>query len=165
MKVEATQRGITKALARWKKLRQKKGAIEAERDATLEPIRQRFEQRCAPVYARAQHKLDPVEQELQELEDAIVIAFEGAVDKRGKFRFTRVANASVVAEVATRHERELDPKTFFDSVPESQRTSVFWSCLRTLVGKADRFLGADRVSQLARVRSTHQIKIAEVTPE
>ena len=165
MKVEATQRGITKALARWQKLRRRKGAIEAERDATLEPIRQRFEQRCAPVLARAQAKLDPVERELAEVEDAIVTAFMGAVDKRGHFRFTRVANAAAVAEVITRQERELDPKVFFESIPESQRTAAFWSCLRTLIGKAERFLGSDRVNQLAHARQTHQIKIAEVSPE
>jgi len=160
--VEATQQGIAKALKRWASLRAKKARIEAERDRKIAPKKARFEQSCAPIFAAANAELAPIEEQLNEVEAAITRAFIAGVDERGSIRFSRVDTACAVAEAVPHTVRELDAKVFFDAVPPHERTSVFWSCLKTLVGNAERFLGAKRLNELAHARRTYRVSIHEL---
>jgi hypothetical protein len=155
----STEKQIAGALKQWSKLRARKERIEAERDQTINPIRTRFEQRCAPIHLRAQAKLDPVEQQMKQFEDEITSLMSAGISEDGQIAFTRVDTATAVAEVVTRTEREIDAKTFFENVPVSQRSTAFWSCLKTLIGKAEKFLGADRVNELAHAKRNHIISI------
>ena len=162
MEVEPTQSGIAKALKRWSSLRAKKARIEAERDEAIAPHRAKFEQRCAPINARAQERLTPVEEQLRALEAEITLAFMVGVSENGDVKITRVNTAAAYAEVLTRQERELDPQLLFESVPASQRGAAFWSCLKTMIGKAEKFLGADRLNTLAHAKRTHTVSINEL---
>ena len=159
VKVEPTQKGIAKALKRWATLRAKRAGIEAERERAIEPHRARFERRCAPIVARAAERLRPVEEELGALEKEITLAFLSALDERGNLKFTHVACATAVAEAITREERELDPQLFFNSVPPDQRNSAFYSCFKTLIGRAEEFLGRKRLNELAHAKRTHRVSI------
>lgn len=156
------QKRIAAALKQWSVLRAKKGRIEAERDQAIEPHRMRFEQKCAPHIDRANQKLAPVEQQIQGLEDEIAALFMAALQAGSPVEFTRIDVTTAVAEVITRTEREIDARTFFEGVPPSRRNSAFWCCLKTLIGKAEKFLGADRLNELAHTKRTHQISIREV---
>jgi hypothetical protein len=155
----ATQKRIAGFLQRWSKLRAKAGRIEAERDQKIEPIKTRFEQRCAPILSAANVKLEPIAEEMRKLEKEIENEFLNNVPEGESFKFTRVDTASAVAEVITRTEREIDAKTFFENVPADQRNSVFYSCLKTLIGKAEKFLGADRANQIAHAKRNHRVEI------
>jgi CRISPR/Cas system-associated protein Csm6 len=153
-----TEKEIAQKLKRWSQLQARAGRIVAEREQSLEPIRTRFEQRCAPINQRAQARLDPIQQEISTLEAEITALMEAGISASGDIRFTRVAEATAVAEVITHTQREIDAKTFFESVPAAERTKEFWSCLKTLVIKAEKFLG-ERVNTLAHAKRTHRISI------
>jgi hypothetical protein len=96
---------------------------------------------------------------MAELEQEITRRFLNEISDTNSSSFTRVDTATAVAEVITRTERELDAKTFFDNVPPSQRNSAFWSCLKTLIGQAEKFLGATRLNQLAHAKHRHSVSI------
>lgn len=155
----ATEREIARLLKQWSGLRAKQVRIEAERDQSIEPIKRRFEQRCVPIHAKANAKLEPILQQVQVLESQITEAMKAGISEEGQIAFTRIDTATAVAEVVPRTERELDAKTFFDAVPAAQRTGPFYSCLKTLIGKAEKFLGADRVNALAHAKRTYQVSI------
>lgn len=70
-----------------------------------------------PFFEAANEKLAPVEQQMKELEAEITSMMEAGIQADGTIEFTRIDIATAVAEVITRKERELDAKTFFDSVP------------------------------------------------
>ena len=160
--VEPTQKSIAGALKRWSKLRQTKARIEAERERTIAPIKERFEQRCAPANLKAAEKLQPVEAELRALEAEITKAFEAGIDEKGGIKISQVSTATAIAEVRTSTERELDPQLFLNEVPPSRRDAAFYSCLKTLIGKAERFLGATRLNELAHAKRRHTVTISEV---
>jgi hypothetical protein len=162
VEVEPTQSGIAKALKRWASLREKKARIEAERDRKIAPKRARFEQACAPIFEKANADLKPVEEQLNAIEQEITRAFMAGVDERGDVKINRVATATAIAEVVTREEREIDPRRFFESVPAAQRNEAFWSCLKTLVGRAEKFLGAQRLKEFAHAKRTHRVSIHEL---
>ena len=159
---KATQTRIASLLKRWSKLRGRAERINAERDQKLKPILARFELRCAPINSAAEEQLSPIAQEMSKLEKEIEDVFLNIVREGDSFKFTRVDIATAVAEVVTRTEREIDAKTFFDNVPPSKRNSAFYSCFKTLIGKAEKFLGADRLNQLAHGKRNHAVKISEV---
>lgn len=159
---KATQQRIAGLLKQWSKLRGRAERINAEREQKLAPIKARFEQRCAPINSAAEEKLGPIREEMIQLEKEVEHVFLTLVKEGDGFKFTRVDIATAVAEVVTRTEREIDAKTFFDNVPPSQRNNAFFSCFKTLVGKAEKFLGADRLNQLAHSKRHHAVKISEV---
>ncbi len=159
---KATQQRIAGLLKQWSKLRGRAERINAEREQKLAPIKARFEQRCAPINSAADEKLIPITQEMSRLEKEIENVFLNTVKEGESFAFTRVPIATAVAEVITRTEREIDAKTFFESVPASKRNAAFYSCLKTLVGKAEQFLGATRVNELAHAKRNHSVQVSEV---
>lgn len=159
--VEATQRGIAKALRQWKKLRDERGRIEARRDQQLAEIRTRFEQRCAPIHNAAAEELAPVQSQIAALEEQITAAMMAGILQNGDVRITRVPIATAVVEVVTTCEREIDTRKFFEAVPPSERGDAFWSCLKTYVGKAERLLGS-RVNDLAHAKRRHSVVFSEV---
>ena len=159
--VEATQRSITKALRRWKKLREERARIEAGRDQQLATLRTRFEQRCAPILASAAEELAPIQSEITTLEEQITAAMKAGILQNGDVKINRVSIATAVVEVVTTSEREIDTRKFFDAVPPSERGDAFWSCLKTYVGKAEKFLG-ERVNEFAHAKRRHSVVIREV---
>jgi len=82
------------------------------------------------------------------------------ISAKGVIKINRVSIATAIVEVATRTEREIDTKTFFNAVPESQRSAAFWSCFKTLVGKAEMFLGT-RVNELAHAKRNHTVRFGK----
>jgi hypothetical protein len=153
-----TEKEIARRLKQWSKLRAEKGRIEAGRDHKLTPIKTRFEQRCAPIISATNEKLEPVARQMAELEKEISDAFLTAIEE-GSTSFRNIDTATAVAEVVTRTERELDAKTFFENVPASQRSLAFWSCLKTLIGQAEKFLGKIRLDELAHAKQRHTVSI------
>ncbi|HEV7377760.1 MAG TPA: hypothetical protein VGN95_23795, partial [Pyrinomonadaceae bacterium] len=138
--------------------------IEAERDQKIAPIRTRFEQRCAPYISAANKKLEPLAQAMAGLEGEITELYLKEVADSNNTCFRHIDAATAVAEVVTRTERELDAKTFFESVPPSKRDSAFWSCLKTLIGQAEKFLGATRLNELVHAKTRHTVSITAKTP-
>jgi hypothetical protein len=159
-----TEKEIAQRLKQWSKLRSRKGRIEAERDQKIAPIRARFEQRCAPYNSAATQKLEPIAQQMAQLESEITSIFLKAVAEPSNTSFRHVDTATAVAEVITTSQRELDPETFFNNVPPSERTAAFWSCLKTLIGEAEKFLGKIRLNQLAHAQQRHKVSITAKTP-
>ncbi len=159
---KTTQTKIASLLKQWSKLRGRAARINAERDQKLKPIKVRFEQRCAPINLAADEKLQPLNLQLKELEGEITNVFLNEVkDGKGNFAFTRIAEACAVAEVISKPEREIDSKEFFDSIPPAKRDAAFWSCVKTLIGQAEKFLGKDRVKLLAHTKLKHTVTISE----
>jgi hypothetical protein len=154
-----TEKKIAKGLKQWAQLRSKKERIEADRDQKLEPIRTRFEQRCAPINSAANEELEPIALQMAQLEQQISVAFLHEIEELGNTNFRYVDTATAVAEVVARTERELDAKTFFESVPPQKRNEAFWSCLKTLIGKAEKFLGAIRLNELAHAQERLTVSI------
>jgi len=157
--VKPTQKSIATALLQWSKLQAKRERIEAERDQIIAPIRTRFEQRCAPIHNRANLKLEPLQQQISQLETDITAAMMAGISENGDIKINRVSIATSIVEVATRSEREIDAKAFFDAVPESQRSAAFWSCFKTLVAKAEKFLGS-RINDLAHAKRSHKVQFS-----
>jgi hypothetical protein len=156
--VEATQSSVARALKRWASLRAKKERIEAEREQKLAPIKARFERSCAPILARTQRNLAPVEAEIATLEAEMGAAMLAGIEKKGGIRVTRISTATAIIEVVTKSEREIDTQAFFNAIPPAQRNAAFWSCLKTLVGKAEKFLGA-RINEFAHAKQSHRVEI------
>ena len=154
-----TEKKIAKGLKQWAQLRSKKERIEAERDQKLTPIKAQFERRCAPINSAANKKLEPLAQQMAEIEREITNAFLTEIEELGNTNFRHVDTATAVAEVVARTERELDAQTFFESVPPSKRNDAFWSCLKTLIGKAEKFLGAARLDELAHAKERLSVSI------
>jgi hypothetical protein len=154
----ATEKEIAAKLKEWAKLRAKKERIEADRDQAIEPLRARFERRCAPILEKARLKLDPIEPDLISLQEEITALMLRGIAEDGELKLTRVATATAVAEVVTHAQREINPKSFFESIPPSQRGQAFWSCLKVLIGNAEKFLG-DRLKDLAHAKETHRVTI------
>lgn len=96
---------------------------------------------------------------MSELEAAITAAMKAGIKEDGHVAFTRIDCATAVAEVITRTEREIDAKAFFDAVPPSERGAAFYACVKTLVGKAEQLLGAERLKMLAHARHNYSISI------
>jgi hypothetical protein len=158
---KTAQTRIAGLLKQWSKLRGRAERINAERDQKLQPIKTRFEQRCAPIHAAANEKLEPINEEMSRIEKEVEDVFLTVVRDGDNFKFTRVPEATAVAEVITRTEREIDAEAFFNAVPPAQRTKAFYSCFKTLIGKAEKFLGADRVNLLAHAKRNHTVQIRE----
>lgn len=158
--VEPTQKSITKALRLWAKLRGQRAEVEAERDQLLAPIRARFEQDSAPILQRFDPQISTLSSQISELEAGITKAMLAGTDERGEVKITRVDVACAVVEIVTRPEREIDTKAFFEAVPPHERGDVFWMCLKTLVGKAEKFLG-DRVNEYCHAKYRHTVSLRE----
>ena len=156
------EKSIAGALKRWATLRRKKARIEDEREALIAPFRQRFEQRCAPFHLKAGEALQPVEAELRELEAEITRAFEAGIDKKGGVKISQVCIATAVAEIRTHTERELDPRLLLEEVPSSRRDDTFYACFKTLIGKVEKYLGSNRLNELATAKRRHTVSINEV---
>ena len=150
------------ALTEWVSLRRKKARIEAERDRELTPIRERFEQECAPILAKYGPKLSPVDDALTQLEAAIREAVLGAKGADGSHKLPRVASAAAVVEVATRTVRDINPQAFFKLFTPADQDSGFWGCFTVLVGKAEKLLGGARLDEVATPKQTHSVTIKEL---
>jgi hypothetical protein len=152
-----TEKQIVILLKRWSSLRGKKERIEAERDQAIQPIRARFEQRCAPILDKAQVKLDPLLQEISDLQRQIEQKMLEGFNEDG-LKVRRIDAATCFVEVVTKSQREIDPKEFFEAIPQFERGQAFWACLKILIGNAEKFLG-NRINELAHARQSHSVSI------
>lgn len=60
----------------------------------------------------------------------------------------------------TEGNREIEPHKFFDFVKAADRTGTFWECFKVLIGKAEKFLGQEKVDELAKKPKTYSVSIA-----
>ena len=60
----------------------------------------------------------------------------------------------------TEGNREIEPHKFFDFVKAADRTGTFWECYKVLIGKAEKFLGQEKVDELAKKPKTYSVSIA-----
>ncbi len=67
------------------------------------------------------------------------------------------AIASVAAKPG---DRVIEAEKFYGTVSDAERTGTFWGCLRVLISNAEKFLGKERVDQLATKPKSYFVSIA-----
>ncbi len=86
---------------------------------------------------------------------------QAGIAANGDIKIRHISVAQAVVEVVTKSEREIDAETFFNAIPPAERGTAFYACLKTLISKAEKLLGAKRVNELARLKQTHRIEFKE----
>jgi hypothetical protein len=65
----------------------------------------------------------------------------------------------LIAEpVSNQSAREVEARTFYDSTPPAKRQMV-WSCLKVLIGQAEKLVGKEALDKLAKVKTTWSVQI------
>jgi hypothetical protein len=57
-------------------------------------------------------------------------------------------------------DRAIEPEKFYSSVGSAERGSSFWGCFKVLISNAEKFLGKEKVDQLAKKPKSYSVSIA-----
>src|SRR5690348_8769674 len=114
-----TEKSIARKLKRWAELAQQKKQIEAERDGNLQPLKDAFEEACAPIAEAADKKLCPVNTELAALAAEIETDLKaGAHSDDGTVEIPQVVIPQAIAQVKATPTREIPAPELFKAIPE-----------------------------------------------
>lgn len=126
------------------KARIKLRKIDAARDKDLAPLTSAYEKKCAPIRATANEARRPLEDQCKKLEAEITREFGLGIDIANRTcALYEVSTDKMTAEVQTSDgNREITPEKFFEQIPEAQRDSKFWGCVKILIGPAQKAYGS-----------------------
>jgi len=159
MKVSRKE-SIARKLKQWARLAQRQKQIESERDLKLQPLKNAFEDSCAPIVAAADAKLSVLQAELATLATQIENDLKAGAKPDGTAELFQVEIDKAVATLNLKPTREISAQKFFKSFPASQRNAAFWSCLKVLLGESTKLIGAQRVEQLAEKTYSPTVQIS-----
>jgi hypothetical protein len=150
---------ITEALEQWARAKAKAIRVEAKRDSDLAPIKQKFERQCAPIENDAKEKLAPLEKQMREFGRTIEKELRLGINGDGTIVMPQVMSESAVAKVNAKDgDRVIDPSQFFEAVAPAKRDSMFWSCVKVHVQKAEKAYG-DIVNRISQRLPKHVVEI------
>jgi hypothetical protein len=135
---------IKKKLDTLGKLRSKLARIDSDRDKKLAPITEAYNKKRAPIDAAANELRRPLEEQCKTLEAEITREFGLGIDIGARScALYQVSGARMIAEVQTGEgPRDISPEKFFEQIPEAQRDSKFWGCVKILIGPVQKAYGS-----------------------
>jgi len=142
-------------------LEKKHAQLSAVRDTELAVPTAEYQAACEPINAKYNPKFTKLNAEIgskkKELSDFLLSGFDektGAVSL-GLLESTVVKGRQLVAVVKVGSSRIVNPESFFKAVTE--RTAEFWDCLTVGLQKAEKFIGKNRVEDLAKKKFTASV--------
>lgn len=151
---------ITEALETWAKAKAKALRAEAKRDADIAPHEQRYLKTIAPIEQAAKDALAPLEKTMREAASVIEREMRLGINGDGTIAVPQVATEKAFAKINTKDgDRLVDAQKFFDEFHPSSRNATFWSCVKILVGKAEKAYG-DIVNRVSKPEVKHLVEIA-----
>jgi hypothetical protein len=142
-------------------LKKKQAQLVATRDTELATPKAEYEAACAPINERYNKRLTGFATDIaskeKDLREFMLTGFDeqtGAV-ALGMLESAVVKGKQLVAVVKVGSTRVVPPEGFFKAVAE--RTSEFWGCLTVGLAKAEKFIGAKRVEDLAHKKYTASV--------
>src|SRR5262245_18257107 len=130
------KQSIARKLKQWARLAKRQKQIEAERDAKLAPLTEKYSAACAPVVAAADARLSTLQVEMAALASQIEGELKAGAKPDGTVAIREVDVDQAKAIVTSTAVREIPAQDFFKSFPASQRDASFWSCLKVLLGES-----------------------------
>jgi len=150
---------ITAALEQWAKAKAKAVRIEGKRDSDLASIKQRYEKQCAPIESAAKESLAPLEKSMREAAAVIEKELRIGINDDGTIALPQVTSEKALAKITAKDgDRVIDPEKFFAEVPPAKRDSMFYGCVKILVGKAEKAYG-DIVNRISKPKTVHAVEI------
>lgn len=146
---ETTEKRVKMLLRRFAPLSQQVADICSSRDAATKLEREKFDAACLPLNTCANAKLAPLNEQIRPIVEEIERLLAAAVDQDGRALFKTVESHAARAEVKQQTLRQVDPAKLLVFVPEADRTPSFWDCYDVLIGKLSKFLGEEKLEQLA----------------
>jgi len=150
---------INEALDRWAKAKAKAVRIEAKRDSDLAPIKERYEKQCAPIEAEAKGALAPLEKAMSEARSIVEKELRLGINDDGSIALPQVVSEKAIAKVTSKDgDRVIDPEKFLAEIPPAKRNSIFFGCVKILVGKAEKAYG-DVVNRISTPKVVHVVEV------
>lgn len=156
----ATQKQTIKEnLVKLEELYGEREAIERTRNNQLGKHQKAYNEATKPINERFDKKLSPLNSKIAALENEIVTAIESTKQNDGTFKLGKVESENLVVEaVSSKSAREVDAKTFFNSVPALKREAV-WDAFKVLISKAEELVGKESLDKIAKVTTNWSVKI------
>ncbi len=167
-----SKKAVELALTEWFALNVKATRITAKRDAEIQPLKDSYEKKCAPILEEAKQKLSPLQERMKFLEKEITKTLESGIDKETEtVALSQVVVSSetspliAIAEVLVDEgDRSIDPQEFFKTTAPAKRDAKFWGCVKVLVQKAEKFLG-EKINEIAKRPKVFKVKVSVKEPE
>ena len=161
--MKPNKKEIAEKLAEWARLQNKRLAIEAKRDKDLDPHITRFERATAEINAKAQLKLDALNQDIAPLAKEIEQALLAGVNHTtGVIALAQVSleGGEALAEVKAKEgPRVVDPEIYLEKTPPAKRTAGFWAGLKVVIAPAEAFMGKLGLNALAKKPTTYSVEL------
>ena len=142
-------------------LKKKNAQLIAVRDTELAFPKAEHEKACAPINEKYNARLSKFAGDIaskeKDLKEFLLAGFDeqtGAV-ALGLLESAVVKGKQLVAVVKVASSRVVEPEGFFKAV--SERTAEFWGCLTVGLQKAEKFIGKNRVEELADKKYTASV--------
>ena len=155
-----TKAQLTQKLQEWEKLKRQRDRIDAEADGQLEDLIVTFEKKSEPINVERDRKLQPVLDQLEELEGELRTEMLRQVKPDGTIGIPQLETEHALAQVLSTSKREIDAGAFIRATsPRRRNDSAFFECLTVQIGKAEKFLDHLTMKRLARAKVTHNVAI------
>jgi hypothetical protein len=142
-----SKKQIAELLDQWAALAREITAQEAAMETELAPHRKRFQNAAAAIEEKFSG-LKPLRQQAAELHSQIARSLQAGVSEAdGSIALAQVTTSEAEAMVSAKAFRQIEPSHFFNLIAE--RGERFWQCFDVLIGKAEGWLGRERVAELA----------------
>lgn len=140
-------------------LYEKREALKSAQNKQIDKHLKAFNELTKPINEKFDAKLLPLKTQIADIEKAVQSAFDSTKQADGSFKLGKIETDSLIAEpVSNQSAREIDAKTFFDSVPALKRASV-WDALKVLIGKAEKIVGKEALDKIAKVTTSWSVTI------
>lgn len=159
MSSKPTKKAIITALEELEGLYLSRERTEARQQKEITPHLETFEQAVAPIKAKYEKQLSPVQERIYALEKEVEAGMLASEQEDGTLKLMRVESANLVATASAHSVRQVDPQVFFENVPESQRDGNFWHCITIAIQKAEKLVGKVKLDAIAVLKRTHRVTI------
>lgn len=171
MAKELSKRAAQELLTELGDLLQQRAELEGQRQEQIAPITKRYQKACEPIDAEFNPKFAPIDERVKDIKRQLEGYLKAGFDaKTGAAKIVQIIGEpsngkEPVACVKVATQRWLDPERFCAEIKE--RTKDFWDCLTVGIQKAEKFIGANRVNQLAKTdyRASVVFELRDVTAD
>lgn len=137
----------------------KREKLENQKARQLHPHQVAFNEATKPITDKFDEKVAPIDKKIAELMDEISAEYNKTKQADGSYKLGKVEFGGLVAEpYSIQSAREVDAKSFFDSVPALKRESV-WGAFKVLIGKAEKIVGKEALDKIAKVTTTWSVQV------
>jgi hypothetical protein len=157
--VGSVKQKIKSELTELEGLYEKRSKLELKKNSELLPHQVAFNDASKAIDEKFAPKFAPVNKKITELEKSIGADYSNNRKPDGSFKLGNIESDKLIAEIySTQSSREVDPQTFFNSVPEADKSKI-WGSLKVLIGNAEKLLGTEKLNKIAKVTTTWNFRI------